>query len=190
MLDYITAIYVSVWTCASFSWRSVCMKIYLPSIWISLATRVILVRKWQCVCVWERGNASGVIACDITTLISFLVIIEAPWTERLNNEKAWELRLHICYCWCVCVCFIESEKLMSICSSFLDEFLNWNCSCRFTNTFIKSPWDLRISADFVRAWSFGVFIYRFKSFLTFNFVYRAIIIHTQQYKLYFPRLRH
>lgn len=48
------------------------------------------VRVCVCVCV--------VITCDITTLISSLVIVKSLWIGRLNNEKEWEMRVCMCYC--------------------------------------------------------------------------------------------
>lgn len=35
----------------------------------------------------DSGLVCVVIVCDITTLISSLVIVETLWTERLNNER-------------------------------------------------------------------------------------------------------
>lgn len=102
--------------------------IYSPVHWISSATAVISLRKWQWACVF----VCVVIVCDITTLISSLVIVETLWTERLNNERVGAEGL--------CASLrVWSRQLMSVyvLHYFLDEFLNhnhaWRC-IRLDNT--------------------------------------------------------
>lgn len=50
----------------------------------------------------QRGRV--VITCDITTLISSLVIVKSLWVERLNNGKECETRV----CLRVCCCLKEA----------------------------------------------------------------------------------
>lgn len=62
---------------------------------ISLATSIIPFRKIAAGgCV--RLCARTVITCDISTLISFLVIVKFLWMERLNNGKEREMRVCMC----------------------------------------------------------------------------------------------
>ena len=66
----------------------------------------VCVRVCVCVCVCVG------IACDITTLISSLVIIEPLQIERLNNEKEWEPRVHVCV---TLRAPVLEGRLMSVC---------------------------------------------------------------------------
>lgn len=59
----------------------------------------------------RRGRV--VITCDITTLISSLVIVKSLWVEGLNNGKECEMRV------CVCVAVWRRQPTVSRWSSLI-----------------------------------------------------------------------
>lgn len=84
------------WICMCVSLLVRQKAIYLAVHQISLVTRVISFRKWQWPCGLVCVEVCVVIACDITTLISYLVIVGLLWTARLNNEKELKLWGRVC----------------------------------------------------------------------------------------------
>lgn len=89
-----------------------------------------------------------VITCDITTLISSLVIVKSLWVEQLNNGEECKMRGGVCV-----VVWMRPTVVSGRCSLLLHKFLHCNFACR------------GIGLDNQRPSSANMFLNRFKELI-------------------------